>query len=402
MLYFTKGKCDCTGCGACASICPMHCITMRKDSEGFLYPIASDACVHCGKCQRVCPIESNRLIEKNERIEQSAFCAVTKNKSVWKRSASGGAFSEICRAFANQDTIICGAAWDGLRVHHVCVEGIDKINVLCKSKYVASDTENVFSEIIKYIENGKKVIFCGTPCQVSGLRKAIGKKTENLLCIDLICHGVGSPDVFIACMEQLGKQLGGKVTAYEFRAKRSAYETDHIQSTDLSDGKKIYLYNDPYIQLFLDQLCLRPSCGKHCRFRCEQRTGDITIADFKGLTNVYPFLTGSKKNYSSIIFNTEKGLDLLSTLQKNMVMYPCKIEDIKKYNPLFYKQTWFSEIRDVFFAEFTQDSTKAIMGHTKPVQLLHMSLKKRVWMALPQFARKIVLTVFIRGRLSEN
>lgn len=402
MLDFTKNKYDCTGCGACVSVCPVNCISMKKDEEGFLYPSSSEACIHCGKCQRICPLEQERKKSTDSSWKQVAYCAVTKDKKIWKRSASGGAFSEICRAYGDEDTMICGAAWDGLHLHHICVNGVDEIAPLCKSKYVASDTENVFSEIKRYIKDGKKVIFCGTPCQVAGLRKVVGEE-EHLLCIDLICHGVGSPNVFSACMEQIGEQFHGKVTAYEFRAKRNSYESDHIQKTDLANGQQMYLKNDPYIQLFLSQSCLRPSCGKHCHFRSEQRQGDITIADFKGLVNVFPFLNGTKKNYSSIIFNTEKGYELLPLLQRNMVMYACEVEDIKKYNPLFYRQTWFSEVRDRFFSEFIDNPKGTVCRYTKPAELLRTSWKRRVWMIMPQFARRIALHLMNRvgGVISE-
>ena len=397
MLYFTENKHDCTGCGACMAVCPKHYISMQKDEEGFMYPVASDACIHCGRCQRVCPIAQNNSANTELPMQQEAFCAVTKDHSVWKRSASGGAFSEICKAYGDDNTVICGAAWDGLRVHHICVEGVDAIAPLCKSKYVASDTENTFSEIKAYLKAGRKVIFCGTPCQVAGLRRAVGNDSDNLLCIDLICHGVGSPDVFMACMQHIGEQFGGTVQSYEFRAKRMAYESDHIQKIATGNGRQLYLVNDPYIQLFLKQNCLRPSCGQNCCFRCEQRQGDITIADFKGLTDVFPNLLGNKRNYSSVIFNTPKGYALLPALRESMTMYSCEIADIKKHNPLFYRQTWFSNTRDTFFEAFLNDPHRAIEQYTKPAQVQNISWKRRIWMLLPQTVRREILRLMKRG-----
>lgn len=397
MLYFTENKHDCTGCGACMAACPKNCISMQKDKEGFMYPVASDACIHCGRCQRVCPLQNTREAAAEDEFAQRAFCAVTRNQSVWQRSASGGAFTEICRAFGDSDTIICGAAWDGLRVHHICVEGVEAIAPLCKSKYVASDTENTFAEIKAYLKAGRKVIFCGTPCQVAGLKRSVGKGSDNLLCIDLICHGVGSPDVFMACMQSIGEQFSATVQSYEFRAKRPAYESDHIQKIDTGNGRQLYLVNDPYIQLFLKQNCLRPSCGQNCRFRCEQRQGDITIADFKGLTDVFPNLLGNKRNYSSVIFNTPKGYSLLLALQKSMTMYPCAIADIKKHNPLFYRQTWFSVTRDAFFEAFRTDPHRTIEQYTKPAQVQNISWKRRIWMLLPQAVRRELLHRIKRG-----
>lgn len=391
MLYFTKNKSDCTGCSACMASCPVHCISMKADEEGFLYPVASDACIRCGKCEQVCPLHQNACeSESAKQYTKKAYCALSKDKKIWKRSASGGAFSEICKAFGDEDTIICGAAWDGLKVHHLCVRGVENIAPLCKSKYIESSMENVFLEIKQHLENGKKVIFCGTPCQISGLKSVLGSDYANLLLIDLICHGVGSPRVFDVCMDNISKQLGGKVCSYEFRAKRNAYQMDHLSYVKREDGKVVYIQRDPYIQLFLSQQCLRLSCGKNCKFRTEQRQGDITIADFKGLIEVFPELIGTKRNYSSIIVNTTKGEGIIPRLMDTMEIRNCNIQDIKKYNPLFYRHTWHSEKRDLFFKEFVESPNLTVEKWCAETMQVKEKWMRKVWRYLPMSARKVI------------
>lgn len=391
MLYFMKEKKLCTGCGACYNICPTKCIAMEKDKEGFLYPTASDKCVHCGKCEIVCPAVFVKTEDSNNNITPVAYCALTKDSKVWRQSASGGAFTEICKAWDVGDSVFCGAAWNGLNIEHRCIQGIDNIGPLRKSKYIASDTKDVFQKIKNYLSAGKKAVFCGTPCQVAGLKHFLGKGQENLLLIDLICHGAGSPKVFQACINNISNQFGWDVCSYEFRAKRTAHQTDYLQKVKIKGGKSIYIENDPYMQLFLSQQCLRPSCGKNCRFRSAQRQGDITIADFKGLTNVFPDLNGSRKNYSSIIFNTQKGKSVIPQLSKSMKMRECDIEDIKKYNPLFYRHTWSSERRDVFFQEFVVSPEQTIKKWCKPAQISKENLLRLVWRYTPTRLRKNIL-----------
>ncbi len=395
MLDFTERKADCTGCTACLAACPVKCIQMEPDEEGFAYPIASDACIHCGKCERVCPIQ-NEVRAKEPTFPQKAFCGVTRSAEIWRRSASGGAFSEICRAFGDEETMICGAAWDGFSVRHMCVKGVDAIGKLCKSKYIASAPENTFSEIREYLLSEKKVIFCGTPCQVAGLKHFLQKPFDNLLLIDLICHGVGSPSVFQTCMDEIGRQFGKKLTAYEFRAKRKAYETDHLAKLSFSDRSEIYVTQDPYIQLFLKQLCLRPSCGKNCHFRRKNRPGDITIADFKGLCEVFPNLRGTKQNYSSIITNTPKGESVIGIMKQSMKMWECKLDDIKKYNPLFCRQTWFSEERDAFFLAYEASPSEAVRKYTTPASVNQESLKRKIYNLCPAPVRRL-MTRIVRG-----
>lgn len=385
MLDFSKHKKNCTGCSACYNACPLNCIEMKRDEEGFLYPEATAACIHCGICEKVCPIKNEHNLYNKEAVPIEAYCAQAKSTEVWQRSASGGAFSEICRAWDNGNTVICGASWNGLSVHHICVQGFNQIGPLCNSKYIESSVEDVFAEIKSFLDEGKRVVFCGTPCQVAGLKSFLGKQEDNLLLVDLICHGVGSPYVFKECIKALSRQFDGEVLSYEFRAKRKS-----ILAKKKSEVQTYYINNDQYIQLFLSQNCLRPSCGENCRFRNEQRQGDITIADFKKLTEVFPNLSGVKKNYSSIIVNNEKGMIVVKQLKKHMTMHSCKIDDIKKHNPLFYRQTFFSENREVFFKEFSLDAKKSIEKWTNPARTSKRTYKRLIIDILPICVRKMI------------
>lgn len=398
MLSFTQEKKDCTGCTACYSICPVSCIDMVPDTEGFLYPVASSACVDCGKCMRVCPIYNFCVSSKsNKKMNQLAYAAVSNDKNIWKRSASGGAFSEICRAWDDGNTIYVGAAFEGLYVHHISVNGFNSIAPLCKSKYVESSLEETFLTLKEHLDAGKRVLFCGTPCQVAGLRAYVGRDCENLLLLDLICHGVGSPKVFETCMHVTGKQIGGIINSYQFRAKRSVFEADHLQRVRHGNGKYVYLEDDPYMQLYLTQHCLRPSCGENCKYRNEFRQGDLTIADFKGFERIFPDLIGGKRNFSTIVFNNEKSMFLIRELEKTMKLYKCSLDEIREYNPLFYKQTWFSERRDSFFNEYTVSPEATIERWTKPAKVRKLTIKRILWNILPTLLRKWIINhVFLK------
>jgi len=379
----------CTGCGACFSTCSNGSITMIRDEEGFLYPIISDTCIHCGKCLSVCPRVNIKKI-KNEYV-QTAYAAVTKNKKVWKRSASGGAFSEICASWDDGDTLFCGAVWDGLSVKHICILGSKNISPICKSKYIASDIGDTYKIIKDYLEIGKKALFSGTPCQVAGLKAFLGKEYDNLLLVDLICHGVGSQAVFSACIQMMEKDFEKKITSYEFRSKKKVYERDHLTKITFENGRDFkYITEDRYMQLFVKQNCLRQACGSNCIYRNQNRQGDITIGDFKGIKYVFPKLIGKKQNYSTIVFNSFKGESLLKDLGKRMRIYKCDIEDIKKYNPLFYKHTFYSEDREAFYTFFLSNPEKAINEWTIPSRKYSKSLKSKIFDNLPVIIRRIL------------
>ena len=387
MLSFNPDKKNCSGCAACRSVCPKDCISMLKDEEGFEYPVLTspDLCTGCKLCEKVCHASGGHPAD----YVQEAYAAVARDYGVWHRSASGGAFSEICRAWGDGETLIAGAAWDGLSVRHVCVTGTDNIGPLCGSKYVASSVGDTFRHIRSHLQQGGKAVFCGTPCQVSGLRSYLRKDYGNLLTIDLICHGVGSPDVFQACARAIGGQAGSTLQAYSFRAKRRAHETDYLALLDFGDRKE-YAVRDQYIQLFLRQTCLRPSCGENCKFRGRhKRPGDFTIADFKGLTQVFPDLVGSKRNYSTIVTNSPKATALVGKLEKTMEMRPVSIEDIARYNPLFDRHTWFSTDRDAFFSEFVKDPDTTVARYTVPYTTSTLSRKRIIYDLLPTWLRRL-------------
>ena len=381
MLTFNPNKGNCTGCAACYSVCPTHCISMDADEEGFLYPNASDACIHCGKCEEVCPAVLQKV--SNNYI-QKAVAAVSKDYGIWKRSSSGGAFSEICRQWADDDTLIVGAAWDGLKVHHVGVKGFENVAPLCKSKYISSAIEDTFIEMKKELKKGKKVIFSGCPCQVAGLNAFLGEEYNNLLTIDLICHGQGSPTVFFECIKNLSAYFGEEIKQYQFRSKRKRYEKDYLSLVKTNKATH-YIIKEPYMQLFLSQNALRPSCGKNCKYRDAHRPGDLTIADLKGLTDIFPDQIFPKKNWSTIVSNTAKGEECLQRLFSTMEIRPITIEQVVAYNPLFAKQTRFSKERDAFFADYKRNPAKAISKWTVPATEYKLSIAKTIFGRIPRF-----------------
>lgn len=305
------GKRECYGCSACQHTCPVKAIDMKQDKEGFWYPVVNnDLCIECGKCTRVCPSIQGKKTDNTSNPECYALQAPD---SVRKSgSASGGAFVLLAEAILEQGGVVCGVVMDKqFKVYHTIVDNKQALQPLRGSKYVQSDLRQVFPEIKKYLSKGKKVLFTGTPCQVAGLKNYIGSNPENLLTVDLVCHGPTSQLVFERYLEEnFGKE---NVEKFLFRPKAYGYNGVTCEVT-LKNGKKYVGHKDFDVleQGLFHSLCLRQTC-ENCVYAELPRIGDFTMGDFWGLRFYKPELT-SPLGTSVLLVNNEKARDFLKLI----------------------------------------------------------------------------------------
>lgn len=384
MLKFIKEKENCTGCGACLSVCPQNCISLKIDECGFDYPEVINNCIKCNKCYKVCPIANYKELKKSE-FTQIALAGISLDDNIWESSTSGGAFTEICNSFCGEDDIIFGAKFsEDNKVNHGFVKGTNNIGPLQKSKYVQSSINNSYIEVETFLKQNKNVVFSGTPCQVQGLKNFLGKDYQNLLCIDLICHGVGSPGIFEQYINHLEFKFMEKVKSYEFRHKKIKLGKIHeyIVKITLENGDVIEDNSDLYNSGFLQGIFLRPSCGK-CRFANLNRSGDITIGDLKNRYKIAPDIKGLK-NLSTIIINSEKGYNVYKDLKKRMNLYKLDLDKVKAYNSPLRNSSQINEKSTTFFKEVNtnKDVDECIKNN------IHQKSKiKKLWLCIPDKSR---------------
>lgn len=348
------GKDSCTGCGLCAAVCPKSAIHMEYDKEGFLFPSIGNDCIGCHTCEKFCPV-FNPIKWVGSPSEQNACCAIHKNDKVWRDSSSGGAFSAICQIFGDSETKIFGAIYDKYTktIHHDYVTGVENIAAFRGSKYVQSDLKNSFKQVQEFLSDGKKVIFSGVSCQVAALRKFLGGTThKNLLCIDVVCMGTGSPKVFKDYLEMIERQENGKVYHYKSRQKRIKYGVQSLYIIDIEFMDKHHYVNedDPYIELFLRKILCRRCCNK-CMYTNLRRMGDITLSDFKQMYTVIKSAPANR-NGSAVICNTSLGRAIFDRLSEYMTIYPCHVEDIVKTVIPLSKCTPSPKEREIFFSDY--------------------------------------------------
>lgn len=301
-------KTKCTGCTACVTICPAQCIVMRRDRQGFDYPVANpDICIDCGKCEDVCPVSAHAV-----KKDPSAVYA-SRSLEYVSGSSSGGVFPFIAKKFITKGGYVYGAALNSdLTVGHVEVSTEDKLESLRGSKYVQSDLYSVYQDIKELLCEGSEVLFSGTPCQVAGLKSYLGKEYDGLMTIDLACHGVPSPGLWEKYISAVEKKYGSRVTGVRFRDKSDSWV--HYNFTlETDDGERSVPYmEDPYMALFVQDMTLRPSCYA-CEFRCGGSGSDLTLADFWTVRYSVPELDDDK-GASLVLAYSDKGVRMLEGL----------------------------------------------------------------------------------------
>ena len=316
-----ENKINCCGCGACASICPKKAIKMKTDEYGFLFPeIDENQCVKCGICKSVCAYQEGMV--KNEPLQ--VYAAVNKNKEQLLNSASGGVFSAIATQVLKNGGVVFGASLEfknGHAIpHHIFIEDENEISKIQGSKYVQSSIDDTYIKSKQFLEEGRKVLFSGTPCQVAGLYGFLKRKYDNLITIDLICHGVPNAKFFDDYIQtETKKRNCNEIIGYSFRNKKKKGwgMNSCIEVKDFNNKiRKIYVPArlTSYFTLFLDGEIYRENCYE-CIYATKERISDLTIGDYWGIEKEHPELLGKngydeKKGISCILVNTKKGMDL--------------------------------------------------------------------------------------------
>lgn len=312
-----RNKKECCGCTACFHICPINCIVMKEDEEGFLYPNIDKAkCIHCNKCKEVCP---NRNIE-NRNTRTQTFVGYYKDDEVRKQSSSGGIFSAIAEWILQQKGVVFGAAFDeNFEVHHIAVETKEELIKLRGSKYVQSRLENTFLEAKEYLEKKRKVLFTGTACQIAGLKNYLSAEYENLYTVDVLCHGAPSPKIWRMYLDDKKEQYQASINKVEFRNKDDGWKNYFINIA-FSNMERFYThyYKDKFTRMFLDNLDLRPSCYS-CVYKELPRISDITIGDSWGVENYMPDMDDDKGT-SVILVHSSNGEKIFQEIRKNLIV----------------------------------------------------------------------------------
>ena len=334
-------KKECCGCTACMNSCPTNAILMQPDYEGFLYPIVDESkCIDCGKCINVC--KDVRFYDEPQNI----FACWSKDNSLRAKSSSGGIFSMLAERTLTHGGKVCAVGYsdDCKECLHKIISSTDDLDDLRRAKFVQSKKYDVYSHIKSQLTDGFEVLFCGTPCEVGGLRQFLHKEYSNLITCDIICGCVSSPEVYKIYIEHLNHMYKSNVISVNFKDKRAGWRGKAI-AVMFENGHEYLnsILDDDYCVSFHSRYNIRPSCF-NCKYRNLKRGADFTLGDFWAIETYNPEYTlrfsGAGKYYTK-----NKILDVNSKITG--IVNNLKESNISPYEKIIYVHKLLSELEYV-------------------------------------------------------
>lgn len=351
-------KADCCGCGACVQKCPKHCISFDEDSEGFYYPtIDEQSCIDCGMCEKTCPVSS----PYNKRKPIRTFAAINKDERIRLESSSGGFFSVMAQQIIANGGVVFGARFD--EKWNVIIDSCDTIEKLSEfrgSKYVQAYTGDAFKRCEQLLKSNVKVLFSGTPCQISALKHFLSHDYDNLITVDFICHGVPSPKVWKMYLNEISKL--SEIDSISMRNKDKGWADYNMKIGLNSNGSQVISSShrdNIYMKAFLNDMILRPSCY-NCKAKECRSSSDITIGDFWGVEKICPELNDDR-GINICLLHTNKCDNLL--YGHNIYIDDVAYEDVVKYNQSILKSVSPWPRRKEFFDKLSKtNSIESLMA----------------------------------------
>ena len=353
----------CYGCKACESICTHGAISFESNLEGFLAPkIDESRCVSCGLCEKVCPYlneNANNQINDEDKI----YALFRRDSCEYKEYTSSGIFHYLARTIIMSNGYVCGCVWDkNMKAVHIVSNNLDDVKRMSYSKYVQSDISDCFLKIKEKLNNGKKVLFCGTPCQAAALRMFLMRDFENLYVLAIVCHGVPSPGVWNEYKNLLQEQVKSEMINANFRYKGKYGWITPYTKYEFKSGKvleKLSFTEDPYVIAFGADILHRNSCYR-CKYKGSNNNADLVIGDFWGCPT--KLLKASKnRGISAVIVHTQKGNELIDEFQKQFYVEKSTIDNITSENRPIMNPVKYNPYRETFYDDFSQSHSVMLL-----------------------------------------
>lgn len=336
----------CTGCETCAQVCHRKAISMVEDNEGFKYPkINSDLCNNCKSCIRKCPVHIFDDKKSGISSQISTYAYRSRSKQRYN-SSSGGVFFDLASQWVEDGGIVVGASFnEEFELNHTIAKSVDELYPLMGSKYLQSNINDIYIKVKEYLKEEYKVLFFGMTCQIEGLLSYVGN-VPNLYCVDLICMGIPSPKVWDKYIDTFFEKRN--ISSVNYKNKDLGWHKFSFKLIN-KDGSIFseYGFDNYYMECMFKGYTIRPSCY-NCKFKCENKKSDLTIADCWGCEN-YLSEFDDDKGLSMIISHTEKGEKLVNKLHCSGEIRKMEYNNVLKYNPNYQNRIKRKYSRTLFY-----------------------------------------------------
>lgn len=394
---------DCCGCTACEAVCPVDCISMPKDSDGFSYPhVDKTQCIDCGLCIKACPV-INRY--GSAAITAKVYAAINCDGQVRAESSSGGVFSLLAQVVLERNGVVFGARYNNnFKVVHCSIERLEDLHLLRGSKYAQSDMGESLSDVKRLLAAGREVLFSGTPCQVAGLKHYLHQDYPLLTTVDVACHGVPSPAIFARYLdeqqqrvERENKGAVAELRNFTFRNKAAGWRHYNVVSEyNIARGEanpengtiRITqpFFRNEFMRGFLHNFFLRPICYQ-CPSKKFTSGSDITIADYWGIENHTPQMDDNKGT-SLVIVLTGNGQRMWDSIVPRIKAQPTSMADALSGNHALVRSESIPAQREMFFADLRRMTlAMAVKKHAKT------PLTKKIKRTIIKIAKFLGITI---------
>lgn len=374
-----KTVCDmnmCTACKACINICKKDSISISDNLKNVNAVIDEEKCIHCGLCEKVCQVKSPLPLQEPITWYQGW----NTNSGERKKSSSGAFAYSLSMQMINDGGYVVSCHFHKGEFKYYVTNTILDLDGFRESKYVKSDPKDVYSAIKKLLLEGDKILFIGLPCHVAGLKKYLGREYENLITVDLICHGSPSPKLLDMFLNQYGYNLSS-INKIHFRQKGNFRLICDVAVNKEASIKNISFtepsIRDRYTIAFLYGLIYTENCY-HCAYAGVGRVSDITLGDSWGSDLEE---TERSKGISLAMCQTEKGLSLLKRC--SLELHAVDIDKAIAANHQLREPSPLSERRDVFFraiekgTDFNHAVNKSFPMHCFRLDLKNFLIKSK-------------------------
>lgn len=311
--------------------------------------------------------------------------AKAKNEQQLLSSQSGGVFTVLAETFLKEGAVVYGCGMDeNLDAVYIRITAPDELWKIQGSKYVQARLGKTYVNIQKDLDEGRTVLFSGTPCYVDAVKHYFRGHHfyENLYTTDLICHGVPSPKVYHAYLKYWEKKQNSQICSFVFRDKTCPGGGWHRHIEKITYANGTVEYAESYTKLFYTNLPLRASCGT-CKYSCMKRTGDFTAGDYWGVERIFPEFNDSR-GVSLLFLNTERAAEMFEKAEPALEIISCTEAQAALQHNL-KKHSDIPRCQERFWEDFQSKGIEYCIRHWSPAGGYPFRIKRKLLKLLKQW-----------------